>query len=124
LTDPLPPPVILLVEDEWLVRMDMADTLSDAGWEVLEAGSGEAALEAIALGRPISLLVTDIRLTGPLTGWDVAEAYRGKFPGAPVVYASANPRDDRRAVDGSIFLGKPSRTETLIATCRQLLAAS
>ena len=37
--------VAVVVEDEWLVRMEIADALLEAGWEVMEATSGEAALE-------------------------------------------------------------------------------
>ncbi|HJW40471.1 MAG TPA: response regulator [Rhizomicrobium sp.] len=113
--------MVLLVEDEWLVRMEVADALAEAGWQVVEIGSGEAALAYLREGKPIDLLLTDIRLTGPVNGWEVADACRAIAPDLPVVYVSANPREDRRMVSGSEFLSKPSRTEMLIATCRRLL---
>ncbi|HEY0105965.1 MAG TPA: response regulator [Rhizomicrobium sp.] len=113
--------VVLLVEDEWLVRMEMADALSTAGWEVIEAGSGEAALAVLATGRAIDLLVTDVRLGGTTTGWDVADAAIAAFPGVPVLYSSANPRDGARMIQGSVFLDKPARTERLLSICAGLV---
>jgi len=117
-------PVVLLVEDEWLVRMEIADALCEEGWRVEEAGSGEAALAYMACHEPPDILITDIRLTGALNGWDVAQAGRRASPELPVVYASASPPDDSRMVPGSVFLGKPSRTEALLTVCRRLLAVS
>ena len=109
------------MEDEWLVRREIADALVDEGWRVEEVGSGEAALAYFESGRPLDILVTDIRLGGPRDGWDVAQAGRRAFPDLPVVYASANPPNDTRMVSGGVFLGKPSRIEILIAVCRRLL---
>jgi CheY-like chemotaxis protein len=113
-------PVVLLVEDEWLVRMEMADALADAGLTVLEASSGEEAVASLTEAAP-DLLITDIRLSGRMNGWDVADAYRAAFDGRPVIYASANPRNDARMVAGSLFLAKPSHTEQLVDICRRLL---
>ncbi|MEI9991941.1 MAG: response regulator [Rhizomicrobium sp.] len=114
-------PVVLLVEDEWLVRMEIADALAEQGWLVEEAGSGEAAMAYLACEKPLDILITDIRLAGPLDGWDVAQAGRRAFPELPVIYASASPRDDSRMVPGGVFLGKPSRTELLVTVCKRLL---
>lgn len=118
-----PRPLLVLVEDEWLVRMEIADALADAGFQVLEFSSGEGAVEWLEAGGKPQLLISDIRLTGPTTGWDVADAYRARLPAIPVIYASANPCDEARQAKGSVFLGKPSRTDELVATCRRLLAA-
>ena len=56
----------LVVEDEWLLRLELAEELTSAGWRVLEAGSGEDALQLLAglqdQGEKIDFLVTDIRL--------------------------------------------------------------
>ncbi len=112
----------LIVEDEWLLRMELADELRDAGWDVLEAESGEAALKLLAEQPGIAFLVTDIRLGGPADGWQVADAFRAAHPGKPVVYVSANPDLNHRRVEGSAFLGKPCDMRVLVETCRRLLA--
>jgi len=118
-------PQVVLVEDEWLVRMEIADALAEAGFEVVEFSSGEGAVEWLeAGGQAPDMLISDIRLTGPITGWDVAETYRARLPRIPVLYASANPCDEGRMVPGSRFMDKPARTDALVDTCRTLCAGA
>jgi CheY-like chemotaxis protein len=112
--------VALVVEDEWLVREEIADALRADGWSVLEAGSGESALAFLRTGQHIDLVITDIQLAGPLTGWDVAEEFRGARPGIPIIYASGNSRENVRKVEGSVFLGKPYCTSELLDACSKL----
>ena len=104
----------LVVEDEWLVRMEIADALTEAGWNVVEAGTGEAALEYLTQGPQFHLLVTDIRLPGPVDGWTLAERYRAGDPLGTVVYCSGNPRNEQRQVANSTFLPKPCRIDVLL----------
>jgi CheY-like chemotaxis protein len=104
--------------------MEIADTLRDAGWEVLEASSGEGAVELLQGDQRFDLLVTDIRLAGPLTGWEVAEAYRKKLPNIGVIYASANPADRDRQVAKSVFFEKPCHMEKLVEVGRELSLAA
>ena len=103
----------IVVEDEWAIRMHIVDTLSDTGWQVEEFASGERAIEFLDTEPRVALLVTDIRLTGSVTGWDVAEAYRKANPGVKVFYCSGNPPVRERQVPGSIFMPKPCRMDRL-----------
>jgi CheY-like chemotaxis protein len=116
----------LVVEDEGLLRLELAEELTAGGWPVREAASGEDALRLIARmqagGEMLGFLVTDIRLGGAVDGWHVAEACRQIWPGLPVIYVSANPITETRRVPGSVFLSKPVEVERLIATCNRLLA--
>jgi CheY-like chemotaxis protein len=112
--------VALLVEDEWLIRADMAAAFEDAGWEVEEASTGEGAIECLRNGQPIDLLVTDIQLAGYLNGWDVAEAARGVRDDFPVIYASGNPVNSKRSVAGSVFLSKPCCGSDVVKTACEL----
>lgn len=104
----------VVVEDEFLIRMQIVDTLADAGWEVEEFASGEAALEFLGKRRDIAFLLTDIRLAGALTGWDVAEAYRRVNPRIRVCYCSGNPQDRARQVAVSEFMPKPCRMDAVL----------
>jgi CheY-like chemotaxis protein len=104
----------VVVEDEWVVRMEIADALSEAGWHVLEAATGETALELLNKEQQIDLLVTDIRLPGPVNGWDVAEKYREASSDVVVIYCSGNPSDKARQVQDSVFLPKPCRIDLLM----------
>ncbi len=112
--------VALVVEDEWLVRMEMSEALQDSGWEVIEASSGETGLLVLQQNRRIDLLITDIRLPGAVTGWDLAEAFRAACDGIGVIYCSGNPADLARQVRDSVFLSKPCRSEFLVATAAKL----
>lgn len=113
--------VVLVVEDEWLLRMELVDEMSAAGWQTREASSGEEALLVLEREPAIDFLVTDIRLGGPVDGWGVAERFRELHADGAVVYVSANPDLAHRRVPGSIFLGKPVMIETLLKTCDQMV---
>jgi CheY-like chemotaxis protein len=110
----------LVVEDEWFIRMEMADALVDAGWTVLEFASGEAALAYLSEKPGVDLIVTDIRLGGPISGWDVAERCRASCPSAAVIYCSGNTLDPRRCVKDSIFLSKPCEMSVLMGAVAKL----
>ena len=97
----------LFVEDDWLVRLDLAQSLREEGWMVLETATGAGALDLLRDNKTVDLLITDIGLADAMTGWDVADAFRILHPGVPVIYASGNPNNDERRVAGSVFLSKP-----------------
>ena len=78
---------VLVVEDEWLVRELIVGELLDAGFDVVEAESGEAALARYHEHNP-DVLFTDIRLPGQIDDWDVAERCRASNSDLPVVYAT------------------------------------
>ena len=90
---------ILLVEDETLIRGIMRESLEEAGFEVLDVGSADDAIEAINVRlRPFSVLVTDLHLSSTQNGLDVAAAMRRHFPHVPIILATGRPdllsRDD------------------------------
>jgi CheY-like chemotaxis protein len=114
-------PVVLLVEDEWLIRADMAAGLEEAGWEVVEASTGEGAIEQLCNGLDIDLLVTDIQLADNLSGWDVAETARQVRPDFAVIYTSGNHRNPSRQVEDSVFLSKPCDCSQLIEAGKKLI---
>jgi CheY-like chemotaxis protein len=112
--------VVLVVEDDWLLRQALQTELELAGWIVREAESGETAL-TILQGGGVALLITDIRLGGTITGWDLAETAREENADLPVVYVSGNPLLEARRVLGSIFLAKPCDTAKLVRVCKALM---
>lgn len=112
--------VILVVEDEWLVRDDIAHALRAAGWDVLEADTAEAAIAFLRAGRHIDLVFTDIQLAGHMSGWDVAEACRVERADFPIVYASGNSADRTRQVSRSLFFDKPYQAAAILEACHRL----
>lgn len=120
--------VILLVEDEALIREIMAESLSDDGFEVIQAASGD---EAIALAEgddwPIDALVTDFHMPGDADGAEVAAHLRILHPSLPVIIASGRPDVIARCWDpelGYRFLGKPYLPRHLLAMLRDVLPAA
>ena len=113
--------VILVVEDEWLLRDVVAQALRDAGWQVIEASTAEDAIALMRTGhRYIDVLFTDIQLAGRLCGWDVAEQCRAVRADFPVIYASGNAVDRSRRVAGSLFFDKPYSTADVVEACGRL----
>jgi len=118
-------PVILIVEDEFLLRLDSAETIEHAGFEVIQAASADEAI-AILNARPdIHVVFTDIQMPGSMDGLKLARFVRNRWPPIKIVatpgrvVASA---DDLPA--GSVFLPKPYLGADVVATLRELTGAS
>ena len=111
-------PVVLVVEDDWLVRDFIVSHLRGAGWRTLETDSAEQAIAMLNARQQIDILVTDIQLRGELTGWDVAEAFRAAQPTMPVIYASGNTPDASRRVPESLFFRKPYDPAAILRSCQ------
>ncbi len=115
------PPQILVVEDDFLIRMMLVEVLVDDGFDVVQSESGD---EAIALlNSRIGLVVTDIQLPGSLNGHEFVALARQSRPNLPAIYTSGRiPRDiPRGALDVSI--SKPYQAGEICAAVRRLLAA-
>jgi CheY-like chemotaxis protein len=80
-------PVVLLAEDEFLIRALLVDALAGAGLECLEASTGKAALDFITGDTQIDAIIVDIGLPD-MSGEKVIEAALGQRPGIPIVRCS------------------------------------
>ena len=98
---------VLLVEDEPFVRMDVAETLRKARFEVVEAARADAALEFIQAGKRIDVVFTEVQTPGVLDGLGLAERVRAKFPTTPVILTSGNTNLEDAASRLGKFLRKP-----------------
>jgi CheY-like chemotaxis protein len=116
-------PVVLIVEDEFLLRMDAAHTIEEAGFEVLEAGSADEAIEILEARLDITVVFTDIRMPGSMDGLRLAALIRGRWPPLKIVATSGlvDVREDDLP-EGGRFLPKPYRPEQIVATLRELIA--
>ena len=119
---------VLLVEDELLIRSIMAESLIDAGFTVIHAGSADEAMAMVdRLPHPVTVLVTDIHLPGGKTGLDVASAMRSRVPGLPIIVATGRPDvlgPDWQRAESVALLRKPYGPGELVATVRRALAAT
>jgi CheY-like chemotaxis protein len=108
----------LLVDDEEMVRMSTADMLMDLGYEVVEACSGEEALQLIDGGLQPDLVVTDHLMPG-MTGVELAKAVRARWPKLPLLIISGYAEAD--GIDLSLArLTKPFRNAELTASLAAL----
>ncbi len=118
--DPLPPPRILVVEDEPLLLEVITADLEDAGFAVAPATDAERAVAMLRDGEPVDLLFTDIRLPGTMDGWQLGEAARALRPDLPIIYATAFSQTPPRPTAGSLFFTKPYRSAAIIRAIRSL----
>ncbi|HYZ33164.1 MAG TPA: response regulator [Crenalkalicoccus sp.] len=119
------PPVLLVVEDDFLVRLTLVDALSDGGFQVLEAPDAEQALAIACQRRDLSAMLTDINLPGAADGFALARAVRVARPGLPIIYASGRytAMDSGKAVEGARFLAKPFTPTHAVAVIWDMLEA-
>ena len=83
-----PPPTLLVVEDEHLIRSGVADFLRECGWRVLEAASAAEAIEILESGAPIELVFSDIQMPGAMDGFGLGRWVREHRPGVRVILTS------------------------------------
>jgi DNA-binding NtrC family response regulator len=118
------PPKVLLVEDDETLRLVTSAALRDAGFEVVEAKTGDEAILLLADPDDIDALFTDVRLPGTLDGIDLAHETRKIFPRMPVVIASGYAAQLTQRLRGLKppleFLRKPVSLEKIVATMRKM----
>ncbi len=88
------PLVILLVEDEVLVRMVAADVLEDAGFTVLESTNAEEALRLLETRPDVQVLFTDVNMPGALDGLGLAQTVHNRSPEVGILIGSGRIRPD------------------------------
>ena len=119
---------ILLVEDEWLIRITVAEELIEVGFVVCEAEDGDQASVLIARDPTVcTLLVTDIHMPGSLDGLGVARLMHAQRPDVPVIYTTGRPdvlNHLQPLGPMEVLLQKPFALSDLLAAARQLLGHS
>jgi two-component system, response regulator PdtaR len=116
-------PVVLIVEDEFLIRMDAVDMVRAAGFDAVEAENADEAIGILEARLDITLVFTDIQMPGSMDGLKLAAAIRGRWPPIKIVATSGMLKvseDDLPA--GSRFLPKPYNARQIAATLRELTA--
>lgn len=113
-------PVVLIVEDEPLVRLAAADMITSLGFRVLQAGDADSALLILRSGDRVDILFTDVGLPG-MRGPELARAALELRPGLKVVFASGY-GDGDPSLAGSAQLGKPYEQDQLARVLGDLAA--
>jgi CheY-like chemotaxis protein len=116
------PHVVLVVEDEMMLRMRAVDMVQDAGYISVEAVDADEALAILQSRSDIALLFTDVQMPGSMNGLQLAHAVHERWPPIKIILASGQlklsgsdiPQDSR-------FFGKPLRSDEIIAQMREML---
>ena len=112
--------VAVVAEDEPLFRMEIADLLGEAGFEVIEAGTAAGALARFEDGGGIDLLVTDVRMPGRLDGVALAQAVDGRWPETRIIVCSGVKDLDRATLPAKAeVFGKPYDPRAVAAAVRR-----
>lgn len=115
-------PVILLAEDDVLVRFITAEILREAGYVVLEAVDAAEALALISTGQPLDLVLSDVRMPGQMDGTRLTYAIKELRPAMPVVLISSH-LDPEVAHSADAFLSKPFSPGQLVDLVDQFVGA-
>ena len=115
--------VVLVVEDEPLVRMLAADILEEEGFEVIEASTAPAALALLEkLGGEVAALFTDIDMPGGMNGLELAGIVHTRWPHIALVVTSGVFRVEADKLPGDgVFIGKPYAVNTPVRIIREMI---
>ena len=106
--------VVLIVEDEPLVRMVAVATAQDAGFDAIEATDADSAIAILETRNDIRIIFADIHLPGSMDGLKLARAVRDRWPPIELILTSGlmkvGPRD---LPERSVFLAKPYSLDAL-----------
>ncbi|WP_332713318.1 response regulator [Pelagibacterium mangrovi] len=114
------PPLVLVVEDEPLVRLDITLAMVDAGFSVIEVPDAEQALELLETRRSIGLVFTDVELAGKIDGLELASRVKTDWPHIPVMVTSGRAAPGAEIADN--FFPKPYNAQAVISQARALAA--
>jgi two-component system, response regulator PdtaR len=114
-------PVVLIVEDEFLLRLDSAETIESAGFEVIQAANADEAI-AILKARPdIHVVFTDIQMSGSMDGLKLARFVRDRWPPIKIEATSGRRSRSWRPRAGSSSATTICRMAA--SSCRSRIAA-
>lgn len=115
-------PVVLIVEDEVLVRMGTRDTVETAGFEVVEAGNADEAIAILAARDDIHLVFTDVHMPGSMDGLKLAHFVKDRWPPVKIIATSGHARiTEGDLPEGGRFLHKPYTVAEITTTLRELI---
>ena len=115
MTPPATPPVVLVVEDEMMLRMRAVDIVEDAGFVPVEAISADEAIQILESRDDISLLFTDIQMPGSMDGLKLAHATHTRWPHIKIILVSGQIAvTDADKPDDSRFFPKPLEIQQMI----------
>ena len=115
-------PIVLIVEDEMLLRMRAVDMVEDAGFTSIEAVDADQAVAILESRSDIALLFTDIQMPGSMDGLRLAHAVHERWPPIKIILVSG--QLELANIDipaNSRFFGKPLEAKNMIAEMQEMI---
>lgn len=117
-------PVVLVVEDEPLLRMLVVELVEEAGFTAIEARDADEAVVLLESRTDITLLFTDINMPGSMDGLKLAHAVRNRWPPIKILVVSGQQRlQSSDLPSNSCFVEKPYQASALVKELRSLVGS-
>ena len=119
----MPEIVVLIVDDEPIILMDLAEMVAESGYVAIEAANADEAIALLETHPEIRILVTDIEMPGSMDGLKFAAAVRNRWPPVSIIVTSGRIHPaDADLPSAAAFLGKPYSTRSMSTALRQAAA--
>ena len=112
-------PIVLIVDNEALIRISAVHIIEDAGFSALEASNADDAIKMLEERPDIRAVFTDINMSGSMDGLKLAHAIRDHWPALHLIVASGLNVEDKLPVNGR-FIRKPYSAEQVTAVLCEL----
>jgi CheY-like chemotaxis protein len=114
-------PVVLVVEDEPLLRMMAVDLVEDAGFDAVEAASADEAVHILESRLDIRVVFTDIDMPGGQDGLKLALAIRDRWPPIEIIITSGKRMPLASDMpERGVFFAKPYKRDEVMTTMRRM----
>jgi len=115
--------VILVVEDEAIIRMGAVGMLEEAGFATIEAATADDAIQILEMRADIRAVFTDVNMPGTLDGLRLVRLIRGRWPPIHLIVTSGLILPGEGDIPaGGRFIRKPYKMDDVISTIHELLA--
>lgn len=112
---------VLVVEDDPNVREVTIDRLEHLGYSIIEAENAQQALDRLEAGAKVDVLLSDVVMPGGITGVELVDEVRRKYPNIKAILSSGYAPDANAGVPRTPWLRKPYTLSELSQTLRQVL---
>ena len=115
--------IVVIIEDEFLIRELAVCELEDCGYTVVEFDSADAALPYLRQhGGDAALILTDVQMPGKLNGLQLLDILTQLWPGVPVLVTSGGPLvDPRKLPQRAAFISKPWRPDEMVERVNRIV---
>jgi len=114
-------PTVMVVEDEFWIRVLIADELRTAGYLVVECSTADEAIDLLRCGVAVHVVFTDVNMPGSMNGVALAQAVRVEFPELKLLVTSAHPH--QKTFSG-LFVPKPYDPHRVTGLIDQLIGTT